>query len=129
MSGLLLLNPRTDLPLAAQIAASVLVLAGNGFAVMILMRLGRSFSILPESRKLVTTGPYKIVRHPLYLAEAVATLGAVINFLSPWALLLVGVQTALQLVRIRYEERVLRQTFPEYAKYAKHTARLIPGVY
>ncbi len=129
MSGLLFFSPRTDLPLAAQIAASVLVLVGNGFAVLILIRLGRSFSILPESRKLVTTGPYKVVRHPLYLAEAVATLGAMITFLSPWVLVLVAVQMTLQLVRISYEERVLRQTFPEYAKYARHTFRLIPGVY
>jgi protein-S-isoprenylcysteine O-methyltransferase Ste14 len=69
------------------------------------------------------------VRHPLYLAEAVATLGAMISFLSVWALLLVVVQMTLQLVRIHYEERVLRQTFPEYAGYAKRTARLIPEIY
>jgi protein-S-isoprenylcysteine O-methyltransferase Ste14 len=129
MSGLLLLRPRDDLPLSIQIAASVLVLVGNIFTVLVLLRLGRSFSILPEGRRLVTTGPYKIVRHPLYLAEAVATLGVLINFLSPWALILVAAQTALQLVRIRYEERVLRETFPEYAEYAKHTAQLIPGIY
>src|ERR1700686_5255522 len=66
--GLLLLNPRTDLPLPVQVAAFLLVLIGNGFAVYILTRLGRSFSILPESRKLVTSGPYQVVRHPLYLA-------------------------------------------------------------
>jgi protein-S-isoprenylcysteine O-methyltransferase Ste14 len=69
------------------------------------------------------------VRHPLYLAEAVAALGALINFLSAWALVLVAVQIALQMVRIHYEERVLRETFPEYESYARRTARLIPGVY
>ena len=129
MSGLLLFNPRHDLSLSVQIAASLLVLIGNSFAVLILLQLGRSFSILPESRKLVTKGPYKIVRHPLYLAEAVAALGALINFLSAWALVLVAVQIALQMVRIHYEERVLRETFPEYESYARRTARLIPGVY
>jgi protein-S-isoprenylcysteine O-methyltransferase Ste14 len=129
MSALLLLAPQPDLPLAARVAACLLVVAGNVFAILILLRLGRSFSILPESRKLVTSGPYKIVRHPLYLAEAVATLGALINFLSPWALVLVGAQVALQLVRIHYEEHVLRETFPEYEDYARRTARLIPGVY
>jgi protein-S-isoprenylcysteine O-methyltransferase Ste14 len=129
LSGLLLLGPRKDLPLAAEIAAGVLVVAGNIFAVLILLRLGRSFSILPEGRKLVTKGPYKVVRHPLYLAEAVATVGVLINFLSVWALVLVALQIALQLVRIHYEERVLRENFPEYAGYAQRTARLIPGVY
>lgn len=129
MSGLLLLNPRPDLPLIVQVAACLLVLIGNGFAVYILRHLGRSFSILPESRKLVTSGPYQVIRHPLYLAEAVSTLGALIVFLSPWALALVAVQITLQLVRIHYEEKTLSESFPEYKDYARKTWRLIPGIY
>lgn len=129
MSALLFLNQRDDLPLAVQILACLLVLIGNGFAVYILLHLGRSFSILPEARKLVTSGPYQVVRHPLYLAEAVATLGALIAFLSPWALLLVVVQIGLQIVRIHFEEKTLSETFPDYKDYAKKTWRLIPGIY
>ena len=49
MFGLLLLDQRTDLPLAAQVSASLLILTGNGFAIYILAHLGRAFSILPES--------------------------------------------------------------------------------
>ncbi len=109
--------------------ACLLVIVGNAFTVVVLLRLGRSFSILPESRKLVTGGPYQIVRHPLYLAEAVAMLGTLINFISPLAILIVVLQIILQLVRIHYEERVMKETFPEYALYAKRTARLIPGIY
>lgn len=129
MCGLLLLNQRTDLPLMAQVAASSLVLAGNGFAIYVLTHLGRSFSILPQSRKLVTSGPYQVVRHPLYLAEAVATVGAVIEFMSTWALILVIVQFSLQLIRINYEEIVLGETFPEYKTYSKQTWRLLPLIY
>jgi protein-S-isoprenylcysteine O-methyltransferase Ste14 len=129
MSGLLLLTPRMDLPLGVQLMACLLVLAGNIFAVYILVHLGRSFSILPQSRKLVTSGPYQVVRHPLYLAEAVATLGAMISFLSPWALALVAVQIILQIIRIHYEEKVMHETFSEYKDYAKRTWRLIPGIY
>jgi protein-S-isoprenylcysteine O-methyltransferase Ste14 len=128
-SGFLLLNQRTDLPLAAQVASSLLVLAGNGFAIYVLTHLGRSFSILPESRKLVTSGPYHVVRHPLYLAEAVATLGILVQFISPWSLLLVAGQIAFQIVRIHYEENILRQTFPEYRLYSQHTWQLIPMIY
>jgi protein-S-isoprenylcysteine O-methyltransferase Ste14 len=129
LSALMLLDQRTDLSLAAQAAASMLVLAGNGFAVYVLIYLGRSFSILPESRKLVTTGPYRVVRHPLYLAEAVATLGVLIEFISPWALLIILTQLALQNVRIHYEEKILRETFPEYKMYSQVTWRLIPMIY
>jgi len=129
MSGLLFFSPREDLPTWALITAAVLVVIGNFFTVYILIHLGRSFSILPEGRRLVTHGPYAIVRHPLYLAEAVAALGALINFLSPWAFALVAVQLSLQIVRIHYEEKVLKENFEEYEAYAKKTWRLIPGIY
>ena len=129
MFGLLMLDRRTDLPLTAQAAASLLILAGNGLAIYILAHLGRSFSILPESRKLVTTGPYQVVRHPLYLAEAVATLGVFIQFLSPLALLLFAMQISMQIVRIHCEENVSRETFPEYDIYSQHSWRLIPMIY
>jgi len=129
MSGLLFLSPRDDLPLYVRVMASFLVIFGNVFAAIIIMRLGKSFSILPEGRRLVTKGPYAVIRHPLYLAEAVVALGVVINFLSPWALLLVISQLGLQVVRIHYEEKVLKETFPEYEEYTKKTWRLIPGIY
>ncbi len=128
MSALLWLKPQ-DLPLWAQIVSSFLVITGNIFCILVISRLGRSFSILPEARKLVTTGPYAYIRHPLYLAEAIATIGAVISFLSYQAVMLMIAQFGLQIIRMRYEERILRDAFPDYAEYAKRTARLIPGVY
>ena len=129
MYGLLLLKPRNDLSPDVRIFASVMVLGGNILAVYIMTKLGRSFSIFPEGRRLVVTGPYRIVRHPLYIAEAASTLGVMALFLSPVAVVLFIAQAALQLGRIHYEEHVLREAFPEYREYANTTARLIPGVY
>jgi protein-S-isoprenylcysteine O-methyltransferase Ste14 len=129
LSALLLLPSREDLPLWALLFSDLLVVVGNTFAITILLQLGRSFSILPEGRRMVTRGFYSVVRHPLYLAEAVATLGVAINFLSAWALILVAMQFALQITRIHYEEKVLKEHFPEYGDYARKTWRLIPGVY
>jgi protein-S-isoprenylcysteine O-methyltransferase Ste14 len=129
MAAFLFLDTNKDLPLGAQILSGVLVILGNGLAIVVLSHLGRSFSILPESRRLVTHGAYSIVRHPLYLAEAISSLGITIIFLSPLALVILVTQLAWQLVRIHYEEKILMENFPEYKKYAKHTKCLIPWIY
>lgn len=129
MFGLVWFKPNMELPIHWRITGCCLIFAGNILAFYILTHLGRSFSILPESRKLVTSGPYKIVRHPLYVAEAISALGQMILFFSAGAVGLVILQTLLQLVRIHYEERVLTKNLPEYKAYSKRTARLIPGIY
>jgi protein-S-isoprenylcysteine O-methyltransferase Ste14 len=129
MMGLLLLPRQPELPLAAKALSSILMIVGNAAVVVILSRLGRSFSILPEARRLVTTGPYRLVRHPLYLAEAVATIGIFIQYLSIWAALLVIAQFAFQLIRMECEEQVLRKAFPDYEAYSRRIARIIPGIY
>lgn len=129
MLSLALFAPRADLPLWARALAATLIVIGNVLSAVVILWLGRSFSIVPESRRLVTDGPYAVVRNPLYLAEAVATLGAVINYLSLWSVLLFAIQIGFQIARIRYEENVLRMSFPEYEDYRRRTWRLIPAVY
>jgi protein-S-isoprenylcysteine O-methyltransferase Ste14 len=125
----IILFPRRQLPLGAEIASILLVAAGNALAVVALMQLGRSFSVMPEARRLVTSGPYRLVRHPLYLAEEIAALGILIQFLSGWTVLLCAAHLAFQLRRMRNEEIVLADSFPEYAAYSEATARLLPGIY
>ncbi|HWE05248.1 MAG TPA: methyltransferase, partial [Rhizomicrobium sp.] len=73
--------------------------------------------------------PYRRIRHPLYLAGLVGSLGVMLQYRQPWALLVVLATFALQIVRINYEEQVLSRAFPEYAAYASRSWRLIPGVY
>ena len=126
----IILFPRREWPLGAEIASILLVAAGNALAVVALMQLGRSFSVMPEARRLVMSGPYRLVRHPLYLAEEVAALGILIQFLSGWTVLLCAAHLAFQLRRMRNEEIVLAETFSEYAAYREATtARLLPGIY
>lgn len=123
------LFPRRELPLTGEIAATFLTLIGSAASVFVLAQLGRSFSVMAEARRLVTRGVYRFVRHPLYLAEEFATIGIFIQFCSPGTALLLTAQIAFQLRRMHNEERVLAETFPEYAAYRARTARLIPGVY
>lgn len=120
---------RDDLSLSGEIASTLLTMIGNAGAIVALWQLGRSFSIMAESRQLVTAGPYRFVRHPLYLAEEIATIGVFIQFASVWSALLLAVQIGFQLRRMHNEELVLTARFPEYDAYQRTTARLIPWVY
>jgi protein-S-isoprenylcysteine O-methyltransferase Ste14 len=121
--------PRHELSPALGAVSTGLILCGNAFAIAVLLRLGRSFSVMAEARQLVTAGVYRHVRHPLYLAEEIAAVGCAMQFFSLWAVLLLAAQIAFQLRRMANEERVLAENFPEYARYRQNTARLIPGLY
>jgi protein-S-isoprenylcysteine O-methyltransferase Ste14 len=98
-------------------------------AVYGLLYLRRSLSIIPEVRRLVTGGPYRLVRHPLYAAEILAACAFVM--VNPGALPVVVLApfVATQLLRSRFEERLLTAAYPEYREYARHTRRLIPFVW
>jgi len=109
--------------------AAAFGIAGISLSLYALRWLGRSFSILPEARRLVTDGPYRYVRHPLYVAEALSTLGVTLQLQQPLgALLAISIYLG-QFARMGYEEEVLERAFPEYADYRKRTFRLIPYIY
>jgi protein-S-isoprenylcysteine O-methyltransferase Ste14 len=111
------------------IVSSLLTIGGISFAVLSVSWLGRSFGVLPESRKLVTSGPYSVVRHPLYLGEQTAVAGIALQSGSALVAAILAVQTLCQLYRMRCEEQVLTDSFPEYAQYREKTALIIPWVY
>jgi protein-S-isoprenylcysteine O-methyltransferase Ste14 len=129
LASALVFFPRCDLPLAAEITSILLIVAGNAVATVALLQLGRSFSIMPEARRLVTSGVYGLMRHPLYLAEELAVIGILMQFLSGGTILLCAAHIGFQLRRMRNEERVLVGAFPEYRAYCARTARLVPGIY
>jgi protein-S-isoprenylcysteine O-methyltransferase Ste14 len=121
--------PRANLSLAMSILSSGIILIGTVASIVTAFWLGRSFSILPQARSLVTGGPYRFVRHPLYLAELMIAFGGLLEFEPPWSLLVMLVIVGVQLPRMHFEEKVLTQAFPSYREYAGRTARLVPGLY
>ena len=127
-SGIFFL-PAAHLTFAMQAVSNVLIVVGCGGAFVVLLRLGRAFSMLPEARKLDTGGPYAIVRHPLYVCETVAYLGLVLQFRQPWALIIMLVGSTVMGARAVFEEKVLEAQFPRYASYRAQTSRFVPGVY
>jgi len=120
--------PVAPLGLAMQMLAAVLIGLGSLGSFLVLLRLGKSFSIMPEARKLVTSGPYAHARHPLYAVEMVTIAGTALQFAAPWAWVIALVVLALLWIRSHFEEQVLAENFPDYAAYRARTKRFIPGV-
>ncbi|MDE2489705.1 MAG: isoprenylcysteine carboxylmethyltransferase family protein [Elusimicrobia bacterium] len=109
--------------------SGLFVFSGTLFAIRATSRLGRSFAIFPQARGLVLGGIYRRVRHPIYLGEQTAVLGAMLQFAQPWGALVALASVAAQFPRMRFEERLLRETYPDYAAYEARTWRLVPGLY
>lgn len=101
---------------------------GMIWALYSLSYLRNRFSIVPEARGLVTSGPYELVRHPIYLGEIAAGFGLVLPTLFSLHAAVFAVFLAAQITRTYFEERVLRRTYPTYADYARRTRRLIPFI-
>jgi protein-S-isoprenylcysteine O-methyltransferase Ste14 len=118
--------PLPELPPIVTVISIALIGLGCGLAILTAFWLGRSFSVAPQARQLVVGGAYSVVRHPLYLCEELAVLGAMLACFSPLAVVIVGIHWAFQLKRMEFEERILSATFPEYAEYAAAVPRLIP---
>jgi protein-S-isoprenylcysteine O-methyltransferase Ste14 len=115
-------------PITGGISVVVSIISFTG-AIWSLAYLRRSLSIIPEARRLATGGPYRIVRHPLYLFEIMAAFGALGAAPGLISALSMVVFVSMQMVRAGYEERLLAGAFPEYADYARRTRRLIPFVW
>jgi len=94
----------------------------------VLAQLGRSFSVMTEARRLVTSGSIASCATRSTSLE-IAVIGVVMQSLSSWMALLFAVQIGFQLRRMFNEVAVLLRSFPDYSAYMQRTARLIPGVW
>jgi protein-S-isoprenylcysteine O-methyltransferase Ste14 len=111
------------------LVADVLATAGLAYSVWGLAYLRRSFSIIPEARRLVTGGPYSLSRHPVYLGEITTAIGVNLATAGWLGALAVGYFIACELLRIRWEERVLARAFPrEYPGYVQRVPRYFPNL-
>jgi len=107
--------------------------AGGALRLWPVFVLGHRFSglvAIQPGHTLVTTGIYRIVRHPSYLGLLVASLGWVLAFRSGIGVLLTALTLVPLIARIRAEERLLLTQFgAEYDAYRGRTSRLVPGIY
>jgi protein-S-isoprenylcysteine O-methyltransferase Ste14 len=108
-------------------AGLVLVTFAAGLSLVSLLTMGRLFGVRPALRGLVTSGPYRLVRHPMYLSYVLADIGYNLQEWNFVTLLLVLVGWMSLVYRIHAEERLLSQhaEWPIYVALVRY--RLFPG--
>lgn len=125
---LLIVLPTGNVGPGLRYVAMLLIVTGTLFSIYCLSWLGRSFSVMATARRLVTNGPYSIVRHPLYLAESITVVGILISNWSVSALFICAAQVVLQFRRMFNEEKILASTFPDYNEYGDRIPMFIPFI-
>jgi protein-S-isoprenylcysteine O-methyltransferase Ste14 len=106
-----------------------LVTLAAALSLVSLLTIGRFFGVRPALRGLVTSGPYRLVRHPIYLSYVLADIGYNLQEWNSVTLLLVLVGWASLVYRIQAEERLLSQhaEWPGYVALVRY--RLFPGLW
>ncbi len=111
----------------------ILFAVGGALRIWPVFVLGNRFSglvAIQPGHKLVTSGVYRVIRHPSYLGLLLVMLGWALAFRSGVGVLLAALTLPILLARIRSEEALLRSQFgSEYESYCARTSRLIPGLY
>lgn len=117
---------------ASRWAAVLLFVAGAVFGIGGAVSLGRLRTVFPrphaESR-LVRSGPYAVVRHPLYTSLLFLSWAWALAWHSVPGLVLAAVMAVFLDAKARHEERLLLRKFPDYVDYARRVKRLIPALY
>jgi protein-S-isoprenylcysteine O-methyltransferase Ste14 len=111
---------------------ALLMLAGGGFLLAALLKLGRNLTPLPfpkDDGALVETGPYRWVRHPIYAAAIALAFGWALCLQAPLTFAYAVALFVLFDLKSRREERWLCAKYAGYGDYQKRTRRLIPFVY
>jgi protein-S-isoprenylcysteine O-methyltransferase Ste14 len=110
----------------------ILTLLGVGFAVWARVYLGKNWSSMPAIKvdhKLIRTGPYSLVRHPIYTGILFGIAGTAIIIGEPVVLIAFLLILVISLWKIQMEEKYLQEEFGEdYTRYKKEVPALIPFV-
>lgn len=125
----LLVRPSPGWPLVSPTPAVMLMLVGMLMQVYAKLVLGRSFGMVPANRGLKLSGPYRIVRHPIYAGYLLTHTGFLLLNPSVWNLAAYVVAYSLQIPRLLAEERLLSRD-PSYVEYSDIVRyRLLPRIF
>jgi protein-S-isoprenylcysteine O-methyltransferase Ste14 len=108
-----------DLTRRIGLALSLLGLAG---VISARFTLGRSFSVTPQARELVTSGIYSRIRNPIYVFGVIFLLGLILMLHQPLLSVILVILIPMQIIRARQEAKVLEAKFGEaYRQYRERT--------
>jgi protein-S-isoprenylcysteine O-methyltransferase Ste14 len=113
----------------AAVAALVVSLVGYAIAAWSVLSLGRSFSLLVAVRNVVHGGPYRYVRHPMYLGYILGFVGITLGAFCLFSIALTPAYVAVTIYRARLEEEALDHYSAEYHAYAARTGFLLPRLH
>ena len=116
--------PALQMPLLS--AGLVCIVIGPALAFWAMLHLGRSFGLYVAVRKVVMTGPYKWVRHPMYVGWILLNIGQVLANFSGFYFLLFVINVSIITYRASLEQGQLAAHSPEYREYMKHTPFIFP---
>ena len=124
-----ILFPRATWPFWA---GAALTAAGLAFTIWARLNIGKNWSAIvtiKQDHELITSGPYRIVRHPIYTGLLLGFAGSALARCSWAGVLALAIACAALWRKLRLEERGLRGHFGDrYAAYSRRVAALIPGV-
>ena len=114
------------IPLISSNISAFILCVGICWQLYAKIYLGRSFGLLPARRSIVDTGPYKLVRHPIYFGYFIGHMAFLLNNFSWWNVEVLTLLYLFQFLRMHYEEQVLskNEQYREYKKRVKY--RFIP---
>ncbi len=114
-------------------AGIALTVIGLGFAVWARIHLGSNWSgriQIKEGHQLIKTGPYALVRHPIYSGITLGIIGSAVATGTVGGLIAIPFAVAFSLIRIRQENGFMREAFgAEYDKYSGEVKAYVPGVW
>lgn len=122
----------SEVPAPIVIVGDIMVAVGLGAAMLVVFqnRYAAATITVEEGQPLVTTGLYRIVRHPMYSASIVMMIGMSLALASYWSLVPTVVGVMLLMVRIVDEEKLLIQKLTGYQEYTRKVrSRVVPGVW
>ena len=118
--------------LPENIIIRIVMALASMIAMWAIMIMNVKFNVAPDvikNARLIRSGPYKLIRHPMYLSVLIITICWLIDYFTFIRMSVTLILFITMISKIKHEEGLLKEAFPEYESYISQTKRLIPFIY